>query len=383
MSPGAIWRKTLIFSWINLGLGLLTLLLCLVIGGGAYFIITNFAFEMFTNIAIGCGAFLCVVVIYFVVMSRFGYGIKLGQLAIVERAQRGEPIPANPVGFSKSIVSERFGNSRKYYAMSRDISTALRQILRVISRGFTLESETPQIGSGRWLSLLIAHPAISCIDECCLTYALRKHDYEVNAASIDALTILVQNWRAFIRRALRLSIIVYVICLILMALFFLPGFAICRQFVWNSLPWLGISFFLVLTFKIAFIDSYTLTKIVCEFLDLSQKSTIDPENYKKLDAWSKVYLKLRKSAEKAAEKAEDEAERVARENRKAARAAEKAETAETAENAVPAENAEPAEIAETADSSETSEVADASVESAESTSSTDAENVDDSAPKDA
>ena len=321
MTPNAIWRKTLIFSWINLGLGLLTLFVCLIIGGGAYFVITNFEFEILTKVAIGCGAFLCVIAIYFIVMSRFGYGIRLGQLAIVERAQRGESIPNNPVEFSKSIVSERFGNSRRYYALSRDISTSLKQILRVLSRGFSLDNEAPELGSSRWLTLVVAHPAIRCVDECCLTYALRKRDYEVNAASIDALTILVQNWRSFIRRAMKLSIIIYVICLLLMALFFIPGFAICRQMVWSSLPWLCVSFFLVLTVKIAFIDSYTLTKIVCEFLNMAEKTDINPENYKKLDSWSKMYAKIRKSAEKAAEKAEDEAAKQERAERKAAKSA--------------------------------------------------------------
>ncbi len=321
MTPNTIWRKTLIFSWINLGLGLLTLFICLILGGGAYFIITNFEFDLLTKFAIGCGAFLCVVVIYFIVMSRFGYGIRLGQLAIVERAQRGESVPNNPVEFSKSVVRERFGNSRRYYALSRDISTSLRQMLRVLSRGFSLDNESPELGSSRWLSLIIATPALRCVDECCLTYALRKRDYEVNAASVDALTILVQNWRSFIRRAIKLSIIIYVICFVLMALFFLPGFAVCQQMVWSSWPWLCISFFLVLTVKIAFIDGYTLTKIVCEFLDMASKTQIAPENYKKLDSWSKMYAKIRKSAEKAAEKAEDEAAKQEREERKAKKAA--------------------------------------------------------------
>ena len=349
MTPNAIWRKTLIFSWINLGLGLLTLFVCLIIGGGAYFVITNFEFEILTKVAIGCGAFLCVMAIYFVVMSRFGYGIRLGQLAIVERAQRGESIPNNPVEFSKSIVRERFGNSRRYYALSRDISTSLKQILRVLSRGFSLDNEAPELGSSRWVTLVVANPAIRCVDECCLTYALRQSDYEVNAASVDALTILVQNWRSFIRRAIKLSIIIYVVCLLLMALFFIPGFAVCRQMVWSSLPWLCVSFFLVLTVKIAFIDSYTLTKIVCEFLGMAEKTEINPENYKKLDSWSKMYAKIRKSAEKAAEKAEDEAARQERAERKAARSAEKAE------DEVPAAADEIAETAETAETAEATE----------------------------
>ena len=151
MKPGIIWRKTIIFSWIQLGLGLATFFICLGIGGIAWLIIRNTDVSVLTSIAIGCSAFLVAVVLYFVLMSRFGYGIKMGQLAIVERAHHGDSIPNNPVGFSKDVVKERFGNNRKYYGIQRNITTAVREILRVIARGFSLDKDTPDVHGGGWL----------------------------------------------------------------------------------------------------------------------------------------------------------------------------------------------------------------------------------------
>ena len=150
----------------------------------------------------------------------------------------------------------------------------------------------------------------------------------MNAACVDALTILVQDWRAFSQKALGISIGHVAICLATFALFFVPGFVFFKDMGLNMLPWLGVAFFLTLTVKIAFYDSYVLAKTVCAFLDLAGQSKIESRNYAKLDKWSKEYAKLRASAEKAAEKAEDEAEKAAKKAAKAAKAEEKAAKAE-------------------------------------------------------
>ena len=320
MSPFNIYRKTMIFSWLKLGIGMLTLFVCLAIVGIAWLIITKMAFGLLTSIAIGCTAFLVAVALYYLIMSRLGYSIKMGHLAIVERAQRGEDIPSNPVEFSKTVVSGRFGNTRHFYAQSRNISITIHQLVRVILKGFSLDKDTPDTGSARWFVYLLASPVLRCSDECCLAYALRRSDYEINAAVVDALTIFVQDWKKLSRKALKVSIVHILVCLAVFALFFVPGFFIFRDLGLNIIPWLGISFFLMLTVKVAFFDSYVLTKFVCEFLNITESAKIEAKNYVKLDSWSKNYAKMRNSAEKAAEKAEDEADKA---ERKAAQKAQK------------------------------------------------------------
>lgn len=323
MSPFNIYRKTMIFSWMKLGLGLLTFVVCLAIGFAAYFVITTNQGSLMTSIAIGCGAFLIAVGVYYLIMSKIGYSIRMGHLAIIERADRGGDVPSNPVEFSKTVVAERFENNRKFYKQSRDIQLAYRQMARVLGRGFSLDKDTPELGMGRWVKMVMSHAALSSVNECCLAYALRRSDYEVNAACVDALTILVQDWQAFSRKALVISLLHGVLCLLTFALFFVPGFLFFRDMSLDMLPWLGVSFFLTLTVKIAFYDSYVLAKTVCAFLDITGKAKIDTKNYAKLDKWSKEYAKLRGSAEKAAEKADNEADRAERAAKKEAAKAEK------------------------------------------------------------
>ncbi|MBQ8035994.1 MAG: hypothetical protein IJ268_03285 [Proteobacteria bacterium] len=345
MSPFNIYRKTMIFSWMKLGLGLLTFVACLAIGFVAYLTITNMAFELMTSIAIGCSAFLIAVAVYFLIMAKLGYSIEMGHLAIIERADRGEDVPSNPVEFSKTVVAERFGNSRKFYKQSRDVQLAYRQMARVLGRGFSLDKDTPELGMGRWLKMMLSHSALSCVNECCLAYALRRSDYEVNAACVDALTRLVQDWRSFNGKALSISLVHVLVCLLTFALFFVPGFLVFKDMGLNMVPWLGVAFFLTLTVKVAFYDSFVLSRTVCAFLEMAGASKIEARNYAKLDKWSKEYAKLRSSAEKAAEKAEDEADRAERAARKSASKTAKSE-AENAE-AVVAD----AEAAERSDSS--------------------------------
>ena len=306
MSPFAIYRKTMIFSWLKAGIGLLCLVVCLAIGAIAWLVITKMAFDLMTSIAIGCGSFLVAVGLYYLIMSKLGYSIKMGHLAIIERADNGESVPSNPVEFSKNVVSERFGNNRQFYKFGRNVRIIQRELRRVLARGFSLESDTPTKSGGLGMQI-ICNPAMSCIDECCLAYALRCKDYEINAACVDGLTILVQSWPSFRRKSLKVSLIHIGLCLLTFAIFFVPGFLISRDLGVNTLAWFGAAFLLTLTVKIAFFDSYVLTKIVCEFLGVAKETTIEQKNYAKLDKWSNGYKKMREAAEKEAEKAEDKA----------------------------------------------------------------------------
>ena len=304
MTPSTIYRKVMIFNWIKLGIGFLNCLIAMMIVGGAYLVITHFEFEMMTNIAIGCGAFLFIVGAYYITMSRLGYSIRTGQLAITERANAGNDLPPNPIEFSKDIVSKRFGSNRKFYLVSRDIAIVIRQFVRVISRGFSVDSDLPDLRISHRLLILLSHTAIYKADDCCIAYALRKRDYELNAAIVDALTILAQQWNVFIRRAFKLSLFVIVGCIFLFLIFYLPGLAVSQSLSISSLPWMGISFLLMLSFKIAFFDSWVQTKMTCEFLDITNDTAIDGKLYQKLDSWSSMYAHLRKLAQKATEKAE-------------------------------------------------------------------------------
>lgn len=331
MTPGYIFRKTMIFNWIKLGIGVLTLFVAMLVGAVAWLILMKTTFSLMTQIAIGCGGFLVTVAIYYLIMSRLGYSVMTGHLAIIERAHGGADIPPNPVEYSKTIVQERFGSNAKFYAISRNVSTAVRQMRRVIMRGFSLDKDTPDMSPLRRVIILLSHSALSYIKDCCFAYALSRRDYEVNAAVADALTIMAQCWDKVMRSALRLSLIVMVLCCFLFVIFFLPGLAICNAMSLSSLPWIGVSLFLAVTFKIAFFDSWVLTKMVCSFLDIAKNAQIEQKNYIKLDTWSKAYAKIRKEAESAAEKAEDAQDREARKARKAEKRAKALEASSDAQ----------------------------------------------------
>ena len=328
MTPFKIYQKTMVFNWFKLGLGLLTLLICAIILGGTWFVIKNFALELTTTIGASCGAFLVAVAIYYFIMCKQGYSIKIGHLEVIEYALKNDAVPPNQLEFSKKVVSERFGSNGKYYMFSRSLTVATNQISRVISRGFSLESEAPNLKTSSKVIRLISFPALSLVDECCMAYALRNKDYEVNAACVDALTILAQNWPRFLRKALFTSIRIYLFIVIVATVFFVPGYAISDTLNVSCLPWLGLSFIIALVFKIAFFDSYILTTMICDFLNIANSTTIDSQNYAKLDHWSKAYAQFRKAAEKAAEKAEDAAEKAERAAKKAAKKEKKSSDAE-------------------------------------------------------
>lgn len=313
MTPSRIYRKTMVFNWYKLGLGVLTFFVCALFFSATWFAANQFAVDIATMIGLCCGAFLCAVAVYYVIMVKQGYSIKIGHLAVIEHALRTGSVPSNPIAFSKDIVEQRFGSSARYYLFSRDLDVATTQISRVIARGFSLDSDTPDFKTSFRLKRFFSLPALHLVDECCMAYALRRRDYEVNAACIDALTCLAIRWRTFMSVAFRMSLLIYAFVVVIAGVVFVPGYVICNALNMSFLPWIGMSLILAVIFKIAFLDSYVLTKMVCSFLDLTLETKIEPKHYAKLDHWSRTYAKIRKAAEKAAEKAEDEADRAERE----------------------------------------------------------------------
>ena len=144
MNTNKIYKKTMIFNWIRLGIGMVTVFICMVLFVSAWLLITKLSLGLSAAIAVGCSAFLIAVVVYYFIMIRHGYAIKLGQLAIVGMAQEDSDIPNNPVEYSKSLVKKRFGGTRSYYILARRLNLAFSEIHRVIGRGFRLGTDAPE-----------------------------------------------------------------------------------------------------------------------------------------------------------------------------------------------------------------------------------------------
>ncbi len=330
MKPVQIYRKTMVFNWYKLGFGILTSFVCAIFFGATWFCAQHFDLQLSSLIGACSGAFLLAVGIYYFIMIKQGFAIKIGHLAVIEYALRNNDVPANPIDFSKDVIQQRFGSTAKYYLFDRELEQATHQISRVIARGFSLESEEPDFNQSNQIVRFISLPALNLVDECCLAYALQKSDYEVHAACTDALTILAMNWKKYMHAAFRMSLLVYAFILLVSIIIFIPGYFVCSALMLSPLPWVGMSIILAFVFKLAFLDSYILIQMVCTFLSITQETQIDRKNYFKLDHWSKAYEKIRKTAEKIAEKAEDDQEKA---ERKAAREAQKAAATEQSDPA--------------------------------------------------
>ena len=68
MTPSQIYRKTMVFNWYKLGLGVLTFFVCALFFCATWFAANHFAVDISTMIGLCCGAFLCAVIVYYIIM---------------------------------------------------------------------------------------------------------------------------------------------------------------------------------------------------------------------------------------------------------------------------------------------------------------------------
>lgn len=307
MKTGQIYRKTMCFAWMKLGLGTITVVLSAIVLGiciaAGEYIGTNTSLGDIAGIIIAIGTGMVgIIVIYKAIYHYIGYLVKAGHVAVIAMALTEGKIPEHPYQTGKEIVKSRFLETNVFFVIDRLISGAVSQIQNVLSRLNNLTGNNTIVNAIVAVVQIFISIVLEYVDECCLAYIFYKKDENPFKCAADGVVIYFKNWKNLLKNALWLTLFVIVATLLaciipvgaLYLLFDSLGFE-----VWVAVI-LGVMIAFVI--KVAFIDSYMLIKVMQNYMLTAPTTEITFDLYEELCKMSKKFTKLFKKSGITAQK---------------------------------------------------------------------------------
>lgn len=244
MTAKEIYLRTLAICWIKLGLGLLNITIDIALLAILTGISTLFDGEN-VEVATLLAWLALVGIVNYALNHYIGYLLKAGHVAVISRAFKNDRIPDRPVTVGREMVKDRFGTSNIYFTLDKQIAGSMRQLRR------------RQCGIAGYL------PNILPVRECCLGYIFLRNDQDPYKSAADSVRIYARNRKTLHKDTVKATFVA-VLSLIIMTLVAFVFFS--ELFRQDDLVAFVISALLAWSVKYAFIDSWTLVKMMCGYM---------------------------------------------------------------------------------------------------------------------
>lgn len=293
MKASEIFRKTLTFVWIRLGINLAisvgvmiwTILWILIAGA-----IGNAIGVLLAIIAI-CAS----VKIVDLIQQYVGYMIKSAHIAVTAEAFQHGSIPDNMVEFGKEQVKKKFAQANVYILLDKLVSGSIRQIHKVVdvTTGW-IEKIIPQAAFLTNILKKFTTVSLTYVDECCLCYTFMKPEQSPFQSAADGVVIYFQNWKGLLKSSAKGTGIVLVAELVVGIVVFLITLGIAGLFH-TSLGWLialVAAVCIIYSLRDALLGSYMMIYTMENFHREVQKGEIAVDLYGKLCGMSQKFKEL-------------------------------------------------------------------------------------------
>lgn len=295
MNTNQIYTKTLPFVWMKLGLGFITILLSILL----LLLLTSLG--MFSN-SIPVLGFMILLwggltgVIHSLLNHYCGYLVKAGHVAVVTEAVRSGAMPENPIHMGFDTVKHRFATSSAYFVVDGLIAGAVKQIQHGVNTVDQLLGNIPGVSTLLSIANIFISMSLNYVDECCLGYTFYQQEQNVFKSATDGVVIYFQNWKRLLKSALSMTLLLVLMVAVTTIILFTLFSGIFSTLGWNPLIAIFLSFFLSLTIKHSFIDSYLMVKMVVSYLEVAPNTIITFDLYGKLCNLSSKFNDLFKKA---------------------------------------------------------------------------------------
>lgn len=226
------------------------------------------------------------------------YMVKAGHIAVLVEIMDGGEIPGGrgQIDYAQSVVKERFAESNVLFAVDQLIKGVISAFNRAF---FTLATILPIPGIeglAKFVNTVI-RLSLTYLDEVILAYNIRTKSDNPWASSRSALVLYAQNYKAFLKNAVFLAIIIWGLTLAVFLLILAPVAGLVALFPGAA----GVlTFVIALVFawgvKQAVIEPFAMTALMQVFFKVTEGQEPDPEWERKLESLSKKFGELKTKA---------------------------------------------------------------------------------------
>ncbi len=226
------------------------------------------------------------------------YLVKAGHIAVLVEVVEGNPVPGGKgqIAYAQQKVRERFAESSLLFGLDQ----LIKGILRAFNRAFlTIANILPIPGTGGLVKLIntIVNLSLTYLDEVILAYLMKTNAENPWASSRTALVLYAQNYLAFLKNAVWLSLFIWGMTFIVFLAVLAPAALIVGLFPGTGGP---LTLIVALVFawgvKQAVIEPIGMTALMQVFFKVTQGQAANPEWEAKLEGVSSKFRDLQDKA---------------------------------------------------------------------------------------
>ncbi len=260
------------------------------VAGGEDGSATGLMYGMFGGFAIVSG------VLYYV-REYLLYIVKAGHIAVILKHLDGEEIPSGKgqIAYAQSIVKERFKEASVLFAVDQIIKGVVKFITRLFSGIMTFLPFIPKpIVS--FINAVIRN-SMTYVDEIILAYNIKNEIDNPWEGSKTAVVLYAQNYKKFLKNAVFVTLISWVLTLLVVIISFGPIAAMLQMgnYDLGYMP-LMIAVVASISIKAALIDPFAMTALMQVFFKVTEGQVADPEWEAKLEKGSKKFREMKDKA---------------------------------------------------------------------------------------
>lgn len=226
------------------------------------------------------------------------YMVKAGHIAVLVELMEGQELPGGraQIEYAQSVVRERFAESSVLFAVDQLIKGILSAFNRTF---FTIASFLPIPGLEaivKFINVVITL-SLTYLDEVILAYNIRSRSDNPWRSSQTALVLYAQNYKAFLKNAVWLALLIWGLTLLVFLIFLAPVSAVVALFPGAAGP---LTLIIALVFawgvKQALIEPFAMTALMQVFFHVTEGQTPNPEWQGKLDSVSDKFQQMKDKA---------------------------------------------------------------------------------------
>lgn len=243
------------------------------------------------------GGFSLVSGVLYYVREYLLYLVKAGHIAVIVKHLDGEPMPEGKgqIKYAQEVVRERFKESSVLFGVDQLIKGVLKTFTRIFSGVMSFIPILPQ-GIVKFINAVV-NMSLTYVDEVILAYYIRNNSENPWEDSRKALVLYAQNYKTFLKNALFLTIITWVLSLIVLIIVFAPlaGLMSFGGYQGGFWPFV-LAVVTAWGIKSALIDPIAMTALLQVFFKVTEGQEPNPEWEAKLERGSKKFVELKNKA---------------------------------------------------------------------------------------
>jgi hypothetical protein len=225
------------------------------------------------------------------------YMVKAGHIAVILKHLDGEEIPSGKgqITYAQGIVKERFKEASVLFAVDQIIKKVVKFVTGMFEGIMRFLPFLPQ-PIVKFISAVVKN-SMTYVDEIILAYNIKNEIDNPWEGSKTAIVLYAQNYKKFLKNAVFVTAISWILTLIVVALTFGPIAAMLKMNNYNLgyMPFV-IAIVASVSIKAALIDPFAMTALMQVFFKVTEGQEPYPEWEAKLEKGSKKFREMKDKA---------------------------------------------------------------------------------------